>query len=62
MTQLNGKSYLGLQEAAEKLKIHPESLRRGYLLTKKIKAMKLGKRWLVPEDSIIKFIDEQVNI
>lgn len=44
-----------VQEVAEKLRMHPESVRR-LIREKKIKALKRGHKWLVSDENIQQYL------
>jgi len=48
---------LTLKEVAERLKLHPNTLRR-YAKEGKLPAMKFGRVWRIEEKDLVKFISE----
>lgn len=45
-----------VEEVAEMLKLNPETVRR-YLLSGKLKGIKLGKTWRIDSDALNEFLD-----
>ena len=48
------ESYAGVDEVAERLRIHPESVRR-LIRQGKLPAIKFGNKWLVEKSSLEQF-------
>ena len=48
------ENYAGVSEAAERLNIHPESVRR-LIRQGKLPAIKFGNKWLVEKSSLEQF-------
>ena len=52
--------YLTLEEAAEQLRIHVETVRR-WVLAKKIAAIRPGKKYLIPKKALAEFLELQAE-
>lgn len=50
-----------VREAAKILKVKPITIRR-WCKSGTLKAKKIGKSWYIPEDELILFKDETVNV
>jgi len=50
-----------VREAAKILKVKPITIRR-WCKSGMLKAKKIGKSWYIPEDELILFKDENVNV
>jgi hypothetical protein len=61
MKTINNKLFYRVKEAADFLNIHPESLRKGYILTGKLKAVKFQNRWWIPKDNIDKYFLDTIS-
>lgn len=54
-TKVGGLEFYTTQEAATQLSLHPTTLLR-YIKTGKIKAKKVGKRYLIQQEMLVEFL------
>lgn len=58
--QLKGETYYYLKDAAKVLNMTTDNLRLNFLKTGKIKASKFGKKWIISENAIKNYIDNNI--